>query len=259
MKKSLTELHTETFTAEREWTVDGIPVLSACVCVPQPVPAMDRVSRRIWRYYQLQCRSFLRYCEGWLLPQAADEYRAALEASTPLPQFQATLNYRVTYNEGGLWSLYTQSREVTLPGQTLMQRWGGYLGPADRLSGVHGGVLPPALRLEAAADGPGSSRDHPAGGGGHRPVPENWKRLLRRRFNARSFYLTDEGLTFFYPMYAIAPAVEGIPLLRYLSVSCGSPAHRKRTAANAAVLFTFLFAFICAVRGPPGKPLPPGR
>lgn len=45
MKKSLTELHTETFTAEREWTVDGIPVLSACVCVPQPVPAMDRVSR----------------------------------------------------------------------------------------------------------------------------------------------------------------------------------------------------------------------
>ena len=49
MKKSLTELHTETFTAEREWTVDGIPVLSACVCVPQPVPAMDRVSRRIWR------------------------------------------------------------------------------------------------------------------------------------------------------------------------------------------------------------------
>ena len=80
MKKSLTELHTETFTAEREWTVDGIPVLSACVCVPQPVPAMDRVSRRIWRYYQLQCRSFLRYCEGWLLPQAAEEYRAALEA-----------------------------------------------------------------------------------------------------------------------------------------------------------------------------------
>lgn len=61
---------------------------------------------------------------GWLLPQAAEEYRAALEASTPLPQFQATLNYRVTYNEGGLWSLYTQSREVTLPGRTLMQRWG---------------------------------------------------------------------------------------------------------------------------------------
>ena len=77
MKKSLTELHTETFTAEREWTVEGIPVLSACVSVPKPVPAQDRVSRRIWRYYQLQCRSFLRYCEGWLLPQAEAEYRAA--------------------------------------------------------------------------------------------------------------------------------------------------------------------------------------
>lgn len=29
--------------------------------------------------------------------------------------------------------------------------------------------------------------------------------------------------------------------------------------SNAAVLFAFSFAFICAVRGPPGKPLPPGR
>ena len=40
---------------------------------------------------------------------------------------------------------------------------------------------------------------------------ENWRRLLRRRFNSRSYYLTDAGLTFFYPMYAIAPAMEGIP------------------------------------------------
>lgn len=211
MKKSLTELHTETFTAEREWTVDGIPVLSACVCVPQPVPAMDRVSRRIWRYYQLQCRSFLRYCEGWLLPQAAEEYRAALESSTPLPQFQATLNYRVTYNEGGLWSLYTQSREVTLPGRTLMQRWGDTWDLRTGYPVSIGEFFPRRcgwkrqLTALAAAE---ITRQEEAGIARYR---ENWKRLLRRRFNARSFYLTDEGLTFFYPMYAIAPAVEGIP------------------------------------------------
>ena len=56
--------------AEREWTEEGIPVLSATVSVPQPVPAADRTARRIRRYYQLQCRSYLRYCEKWLLPQA---------------------------------------------------------------------------------------------------------------------------------------------------------------------------------------------
>ena len=40
---------------------------------------------------------------------------------------------------------------------------------------------------------------------------EGWRKALRRRFNAQNFYLTGEGLIFFYPMYAIAPAAEGIP------------------------------------------------
>ena len=35
---------------------------------------------------------------------------------------------------------------------------------------------------------------------------------MRRRFNAQNYYLTEKGLTFFFPMYAIAPPVEGIPV-----------------------------------------------
>ena len=121
MKTCLTELRTEPFAAEREWTVEGIPVLTAAVELPQPQGA-DAVSRRIRRYYQAQCKAFLRYCERWLFPQAEAEYRAALAASAPLPCFRAELGYRVTYNSGGLWSLYTQSREVT--GHTLLTRRG---------------------------------------------------------------------------------------------------------------------------------------
>ena len=56
MKQRLMELHIEDFTAEREWTVEGIPVLSAFLSLPQPVPTADKVSRRIDRYYQLQAR-----------------------------------------------------------------------------------------------------------------------------------------------------------------------------------------------------------
>ena len=40
---------------------------------------------------------------------------------------------------------------------------------------------------------------------------EGWSRELRRRFNPQNYYLTAEGLVFFFPMYAIAPSVEGIP------------------------------------------------
>ena len=124
MNEPLTCLHTEAMTAEREWTVDDVPALSAAVSLPEPVPAADRVSRRIRRYYQLQCRSFLHYCEAYLLPAAAEACRTALEASQPIPKFRAELTYRVTYNEGGLWSLYTQSREPDEGGRILVTRRG---------------------------------------------------------------------------------------------------------------------------------------
>ena len=39
---------------------------------------------------------------------------------------------------------------------------------------------------------------------------ENYRILLRRAFSSRNFYLTDAGLCFFYPMYAVAPSAEGV-------------------------------------------------
>lgn len=211
MRGSLRSLHTEPFSAEREWTVEGIPVLTASVTVPRPEPLADKVSRRIYRYYQLQCRAYLRYCERWLLPQAEAEYRAALASSAPLPCFRAELGYRVTYNEGGLWSLYTQSREVTLPGQTLVTRrgdtWDLAAGYPTPLSGFFPPRSPWKRRLLALAAAE-IERQEKAGMARYH---ETWRRELRRCFNPQNFYLTNEGLAFFFPMYAIAPGVEGVP------------------------------------------------
>ena len=138
MNKELTYLETEPLTAEREWVSDGMVVLHASVRVPRPVPSTGGVCRRVRRYYQLQSQAFFRYCQRELLPQAAAEYAAALACSRPLPDFHAELDYHVTYNEGGFWSLYTQSRE-TGPGGTLLVRRGdtwdlgaGYPVPAAK-------------------------------------------------------------------------------------------------------------------------------
>ena len=207
MKTCLTELRAEPFAAEREWTVEGIPVLTAAVELPQPLDA-DTVSRRIRRYYQAQCKAFLRYCERWLFPQAEAEYRAALAASAPLPCFRAELGYRVTYNSDGLWSLYTQSREVT--GHTLLTRRGdtwdlaaGYPVPLSAFFPARSLWRRQLLAL-AAED---IQRQERAGIARYDP---EWRKKLRR-FNSRNYYLTEEGLTYFFPMYAIAPAVEAIP------------------------------------------------
>lgn len=207
----LEELRTEDFAAEREWTVEGIPVLTASVTLPQPVPAKDKVSRRILRYYRLQCRSYLSYCEHWLFPQAEAEYRAALAASAPLPSFRAELTYRVTYHEGGLWSLYTQSREALGPGRTLLTRrgdtWDLAAGYPVTLSRFFPPKSPWKKRLLALAAAEIEKQER----SGVSQYNEDWKKALRRHFNPQNFYLTAEGLAFFFPMYAIAPRAEGIP------------------------------------------------
>ena len=211
MKEPLTSLSTEPLTAEREWTADGVPALSAAVTVPEPVPCADRTARRIRRYYQLQCRSFLHYCEKVLLPQAAAEVRAALAASRPLPVFRAELTYQVTHNEGGLWSLYTQSRETVPGAPPLLLRRGdtwdlsdGYPVPLSaffpRRSGWRRRLMEAAEAEVRRREAAGVSRYH-----------EGVRRKLRRYFNPHNCYLTAEGLVFFYPMYAIAPAAEGVP------------------------------------------------
>lgn len=229
MKESLTQLHTEPASAEREWTVEEIPVLSASVSLPEPVPAADRLSRRIRRYYQLQCRSFLRYCEAYLLPAAAEACRTALEASQPIPKFRAELTYRVTYNEGGLWSLYTQSRESGPGGRTVLLRRGDTWDLASgypvalsaffpRRSGWKRRLLDTAEAEIQQQEQAGAARYH-----------EGIRRLLRRHFNPQNYYLTPEGLAIFYPMYAIAPAAEGIPVFT-VPYSRSGPALPSREA-----------------------------
>lgn len=212
MGEGLRSLGTEPFAAEREWEAEGVPVLRAAAEVPQPVPADDRVSRRMKRFYQLQCRSFLRYCERCLLPQAAAECRGALEASRPLPSFRAELSYRVTYNEGGLWSVYTQVRESLGSGPDLLTRRGDTWDLAAGYPVPLRDFFPPGtawkkqLLVRAAAE---VERRERAGAGRWR---EDWRRELRRRFNPQNFYLTEEGLAYFWPMYAIAPPAEGVPV-----------------------------------------------
>lgn len=209
MGERLEALETVPFAAEREWTVEGVPVLRAEAQVPEPVET-GRTARRIKRFYRLQCRAFLRYCEKCLLPQAAAEYRAALEASRPLPCFRAELGYRVTYNRGGLWSLYTEVREALGPGPALVTRRGdawdlaaGYPVPLKDFFPA-GTAWKKKLLAHAAAE---AERRERAGVCRWR---EDWRRELRRRFNPQNFYLTEEGLAYFWPMYAVAPAAEGV-------------------------------------------------
>ena len=123
----------------------------------------------------------------------------------------------MTYNQGGLWSLYTQSRETAVSGPALLTRrgdtWdlsGGYPVELSAFFPPRSGCKKKLLSLAAEE----IQRQERSGVSRYR---EDWRRALRRRFNAQNYYLTAEGLTLFFPMYAIAPAAEGIPVFTFPS------------------------------------------
>lgn len=185
-------------------------MLTASVTVPQPVPARSRTERRIRRYYQVQCRAYLRYCETELLPQAEREYRAAVANSAPLPLLRAELTYQITYQDERFFSLYTQSAE-TGPRRTLYVRRGDTWDLTEGCPVPLSAFFPARSRwkrqlLDRAAEE--IRRQEEAGCARYHP---HWRKALRRCFNPRHYYLTPEGLVFFFPMYALAPAAEGIP------------------------------------------------
>ena len=224
MKKCMETLEIETFSARREWTAEGIPVLQAEIFLPCPVAPDGRIPRRIERFYQLQSRSYLRYCENWLAPRAAAACRQALADSAPLPQYTARLTHQITCNGHGILSLYTDSHEFT-GGRPLILRRGdtwdlktGYPLPAAAFFQKHTPLR--RLLLRTAADE--IRRQEEAGLSRY---AENWPQAMKRTWNRSNFYITPESFCFFWQMYAIAPAAEGIPtfFLPFSHDLCSSP------------------------------------
>ena len=209
-KRDYSDFSVQRMETERVWNAEGVPVLQARSSLPQPPPS-ERQWRKIRAFYRLQNRAFFRRCQAELRPWAEREYRIARENSAPPPCFQAELTFQETYRAGRIWSLYTELREDTEPGPPWRRRWGDAWDLATGYPVALSDFFPPRSQwkrklLAIAAEEierqerRGLSRYHP-----------DWRRRLRRFLNPRNYYLTPEGLTFFFPLYALAPPIEGIP------------------------------------------------
>ena len=193
---------------ERAWKSGDITVLTASVTLPR-CEGKSRRARRVNRYYRRYARAYLRYCEAELLPRAAETMRAAQERSAPWTCAHAALGYTVTLCCGGVLSLYTEGREEHLPPRLVLRR-------ADTWD-LRGGLLlsawdffPPKAPLRrqlAAAARETAAQQTDAGTAAYYP---GCRALLRCALNLRNFYLASDGLHWFYPMYTVAPAAEGI-------------------------------------------------
>ena len=113
----------------------------------------------------------------------------------PVFHLLAELDYQVTWNQSGLWSLYTQSREIFGSGAPFLRRWG------DTWDLTSGFPLPLSAccpkkfpwKKQLLAEASCSIRDREDSGVSR--YYEDWGYALRQHFNPRNFYLTEKGLS----------------------------------------------------------------
>ncbi len=204
LRLSETPLH-----EQRAWESGGVTVLTAEVTLPR-CGERDRRARRFDRYYRQYARAYLKYCETELLPRAAETMRAAIERSAPWKCAHAALDFSVTLVRGEILSLYTQSAEEGFAPRLILRRaevWdrrrGLLLAPSDFFparTAVKGRLIRCARSMAAEQLDAGTAVYYP-----------DYRSMLRRAFSSRNFYLASDGLHWFYPMYTVAPAAEGIP------------------------------------------------
>lgn len=190
---------------EEPLCIDGIPLFT----LSHQLPQLSREGR-FNRYYSA-CRSaFLRTCREDLAPALQSAYRRSLESAAPLPQWQGRLTAAVTYRQGPLLSLCTDAL-ITGPEERWHIRRGDTWDLRRQLplplslffppgTNLHRRLCDAATQEMARQEAEGLARYHPGR-----------ETTLKRTFHPHRFFLSEEGLHFFFPMNTIAPAVEGCP------------------------------------------------
>lgn len=185
---------------------EDIPLLTAEACLPQ---ITGRDSRRFERYYRACAAAFESWCRHKVFPQTQQLYRQALRNAAPLPQWHASLQTEITFRQKDVLSLYTEIRLTGAPQRTVIRRadtWDLRRGlPMTAAEFFPPHTLRRVLLLEAAQQ---IRQQEAQGIAAYDP---QWSQKLRHAFRPHRFYLTEQGLCFFFPACTIAPAAEGIP------------------------------------------------
>lgn len=199
----------EDLRQDKAWELDGITVLHATVTLPQ-LAAPTRRARRFDRYYRHLGRAYFTYCEQMLLPWAKAQCASALDTSAAWTHAHCEMSYRVTLREEDVVSLCIDAREMNGPLPRLVLRRADTWDLSAMLPMPMGEFFPKRAAYRKRLITLARETAHSQMAQGVAVYDSNYRILLRRAFSSRNYYLTDAGLCFFYPMYAVAPSAEGI-------------------------------------------------
>ena len=220
-------------------TYKNVTMVDARIQYPQAVvPGNAASSAAISRYYRETAEKYHSYVTGELYRSAVEEFQASKQQNFPFRTYAATMDYAVPFNRAGLLSITCDLYEFT----------GGAHGNTVRTAETFRTADATPVRLQAFFTSPAYQTDvfHEI----IRQIEERsakegavffdeYKRNVFKYFDSRNFYLSDEGVVIFYPLYTIAPYVAGIvtftlpwdmPGMRSLPAAQPTPAAPARPA-----------------------------
>lgn len=210
-EKQIAELSVDSKTWKRVLKWEGESVLTYSIRCPD-FPEDLACFRRIGRYYHRIFELWKNRWENVLYQRACTCVAAAREQSLPFRPWEASLNYTVTFQQENLLSLYLDAWEYSggVHGVTVRRgdTWELSSGTPRCLSSF----FPPHSRWRRSVLEALHAQASERISTGETLYFEDWPDRISSCFDPDRFYLTEQGIALFYPLYTIAPYAEGIPV-----------------------------------------------
>lgn len=209
-KKRAESVVVEADVYKRVLKCEGEVVFSLSIRTPR-LPEDCPAFRRIGRYYKHAANFWRTRWEVELYRRACAELAALRERSLPFRPWEAALDFTVTYNGQGLLCLYMDSYEFTggAHGSTVRcgDTWDLHTGMPRPLPSFY----PPKSHWRQEATAAVRTEIERRLSTGEYLYLDGWEGAVAAQFDPCRFYLTTDGVILFYPLYTLAPYVEGIP------------------------------------------------
>ena len=200
------QVSVEVVTYQRLITWEGRTVLRIRQRYPR-LTEQGTGTERINRYYRALAGQWRLRWEEELAPLACE----ALAQQEGRPPWEAVLDFTVTYNENGLFSLYLDAYEFTGGAHGHTVRRGDTWELPEGMPRSLFSFFPKEKSVKRCMLTEMTAQAQEMRASGEHLFLDDHEALMRKYFEPSQFYLTPDGVVIFYPLYAIAPYVEGFP------------------------------------------------
>ncbi|HAN20998.1 MAG TPA: hypothetical protein DCP51_04905 [Clostridiales bacterium] len=198
---------------------NGVSVLTYKIEYPEFVSELYQMSLVVInKYYKTKALEFENYCKTELYNTIITIYKTQLEQGIQIPNFEALLEYKITYLSLCIISLYSDRYEFVGGSHGLTTRdsqtWNLQKSDIIQLNELVG--CPPDYKmyiLKAIKDKIEQDKTN---------YFEDYEKLIKEKFNENNFYCTLKGLVIYFQIYEIAPYAGGISEFLILYSDCMS-------------------------------------